>query len=208
MATFNFGEANGTTLEVLDSKWAGDSTQMEVQSGVLQPTTSAGGNRTCWYENGHGNAQSAEMVIKARANGLAPSAGPAIHVTAENDRYTDGYWVGYTNGATTTVELRENGVYRADYLTPDITSNDVTLKIEDDGSGNITVTINGTPQTPFNDTASPLTGGYPGFNVNPDPAFAGGASTSLAAIDNWTDGVAGASGPTGAQLSRMMLGIG
>ena len=180
MATFTFSEANGTTIESIDSKWAGDTTAVEVQSGVLQKVSAPTVVAQCYYENGHGAYQSSQCVWKAgTATGNIRTT--AVQVVGAQR----GYEARMTSN--TTIELRRNAVYVTDAAHGlDPTAADYTIKIEtsDAGGGStyVRVYVNGVQKISSTD-ASPVTGGYPAFRI------ANATAVTESQLDSWTDGV-------------------
>lgn len=179
MADFAFSQANGTTLEAIDSKWAGDSGEMVTGSGYL--VSSAG---RVWYENaarfedGQGADQSVGAIITWNGNGYA-----RLYL------HQNGGQAGYgieANG--TNVSISRNGSYgnqAAHGGTP--TAAPFELEAEILG-GEVFAFYNGVAIVSYDDP-SPLSGGYPGLGIY------GAGSQSNAAFDSWTDGEGAASGP-------------
>lgn len=179
MADFDFSQANGTTLEAIDAKWAGDSGEMVTGSGYL---VSAAGR--VWYENaarfedGQGADQSVGATILWNGSGYA-------RLYLQQNGGQAGYGI---EAYGTNISISRNGSYgnqAAHGGTP--TAAPFELEAEILG-GEVFAFYNGSAIVSFDDPA-PLTGGYPGLGV-----YAAG-SQSNAAFDSWTDGEGAASGP-------------
>jgi hypothetical protein len=191
--TFDCSQANGTTLEVIDSKWEGNSTLINCQGNVMQVTATGGGTpRVARYENGQGSIQSAQMDCAAGGAGTRRGVGTQNHATQ----------VGYQTrfSGTNAVELRRNGTYVAEGAisggnhtttgyTIKITSNASTGRVQvwwaalgaADAEATGTMIIDNTD-------GSPLSTGYPSMEVMATTL------TTDASADNWTDFQSTASG--------------
>ena len=179
MADFDFSQANGTTLEAIDSKWAGDSSEMVTGSGHL---LSASGR--VWFENaarfedGQGADQSVGAVISWNGNGYA-------RLFLQRNGSQVGYGI-EANG--TNVSISRNGSYgnqAAHGGTPTAAPFELEAEIV---AGEVFALYNGVAIVSYDDP-TPLTGGYPGLGL-----YAAG-SQGNAGFDSWTDGEGAASGP-------------
>lgn len=191
MTTFNFTEANGTTLEAVDSKWNGTTTTMEVQSGALQPTATPAMStlRFCVYENSQPQQQKSAVKFKASSFAASPFKYALINATAGSTG-TAGRGTGYSARIDPGgIYLYRNSFYvnEAPPLT-DPSTTDTELTIEQLAGGVIKVYQDGVEVLSYTD-GSPLTGGYPGFAMLVDPGVEGGISPTVGAIDSWTDGI-------------------
>lgn len=195
MATFNFSEADGTSLEAIDPKWAGNSTNFVTSAGTLQPDGGSSGYAAydAWYENGQGNAQKSQAVFKQAVDAACRAL--TLHATGSQQ------YICFPATATS-LQVRKSGTYldQVTGLGTNFTTGDHTISFEDNGSGTLTVKVNGTTVLTINDTAAPLTGGYPGISVT------GNGTLSDQRIDDWTDGVSSGGGGGGARL--LLLGVG
>lgn len=179
MADFDFSQANGTTLEAIDSKWAGDSSEMVTGSGHL---LSASGR--VWFENaarfedGQGADQSVGAVISWNGNGYA-------RLFLQRNGSQVGYGI-EANG--TNVSISRNGSYgnqAAHGGTPTAAPFELEAEIV---AGEVFALYNGVAVVSFDD-GTPLTGGYPGLGL-----YAAGSQGNVG-FDSWTDGEGAASGP-------------
>jgi hypothetical protein len=204
MATFDFSQANGTTLESIDALWDGNSTLINCQGGVGQVTATGGGTpRVARYVNGHGAIQSAQMDCLAGAANTRRGVGTQNHATQ----------VGYQTrfSGTNAVELRRNGTYVVEGAIAggNHTTTGYTIKITSNASsgrvqvwwaavGAADAEATGT-MIIDNTDGSPLSTGYPSMEVMATTL------TTDASVDNWTDFVSAG----GATVRRMMLlGVG
>lgn len=184
--TFDFSQANGTTLESIDSKWEGASTFFNAQSGQAEITACGGGTvRDVRYENGQGNTQSGQALVKAAATSTRRA------IVTQRNGSQQGYEARFSG--TTDIEIRRNGTYvtQGTIASGNTTTTDYTVKITSNAStGAVTVwaasgsvadaQVSGTQIVTTTD-GTPLTGGYPGFSL---------ACVTLVSevhIDDWTD---------------------
>lgn len=207
MATFDFSQANGTTLASIDANWQGNPTLLNCQSGVCNVTSTGGGTaRVAWYQNGQGGIQSSQALVKAGTSNRR-----SMHVQMTSTTAASGYGYEARLSGTTDIEIRKNNTYVTQGTIPsgNTTTNDYTIKIKSNSStGVVTVwaaagsvadaEVSGTQIVTTTD-GSPLSGGYPGFQL-----LTAGVTTDCA-IDDWTDLVSTAST---AGRNRTMMGFG
>jgi hypothetical protein len=201
VATFDFttGYTDGTTLEQVDSKWAGDTSNLVITTSggnALINNNPSGANRLVIYENSHGDYQSSRLV---RAAGTLGSQGFVIVVNASTSTGTGFRVIVYS----TYVELRDGTTYVTDAshgVTLTSTDIDVEIRTTDAGGGNTTVAvyIQGSGSPLISTTRTAKTGGSPGFQLNDENA------TVTERITSWTDGVSSAP----IVPRAMLLGVG
>jgi hypothetical protein len=190
VATFDFttGYTNGTTIEEVDSKWAGDTSNLIVTTSggnALINDNPNGANRLVVYENSHGDFQSSRLV---RAAGTLGSQGFVVVVNSSTSTGTGFRAIVYS----TYVELRDNTTYVTDAshgVTLTSTALDIEIRSTDAGGGNATVAVyvQGSGSPIISSTRTAKTGGSPGFQLNDESA------TVTERITSWTDGVSATS---------------
>jgi hypothetical protein len=188
VATFDFSQPNGTTLDTLG--FSGNATLVNCQSGVAQVTATGGGTlRMVRYENGQGAIQQWQSEIYAFAN----TARRSMHTQMTNTTITTGGGYEARLAGTNTVELRKNNTYVTEGSISGgnhTTTNYVIAIRSNAGTGQVEIfwaasgtadAITSGTRIVNNTDGSPLSGGYPGFSL------ASPTNVTDARIDNGTD---------------------
>jgi hypothetical protein len=196
MATFTFDEANNTTLEDIDSKWAGDTTGLITTDGKLR-ATAAYQQRAAMYENSQGNYQSSRGYFKA----IAYTAGQELFSVAVHKTGVIG--TGYEARCSSAggIALYRSGSYVSEDIAVTFGSDfDIEITTTDAGGGSVYVRcyVGGVQKISYTDS-SPLTTGSPGFNM-----YSGDNGVTALEMYTWTDGVSSAS----IVPRLMLLGVG
>lgn len=173
---FQFAATDGTTLESLNSKWNGATSDYECRGGNLQCTPSGVWNgAVAYYEN---NQLSDQQVQAKRPGSTFNTASGASFSVALRVSGTQAGYVMTFFGAS--YQLRRNGVWvSGNSMDVNTWNSDVVVKMTAVG-GNINVYINGNLLLNYVDS-TPLTGGSPGLILYP----AGTAANAV--ITSWSD---------------------
>ena len=181
MASFTFNQANGTTLETIDPKWAGTTAPYSVQGSRLQCSSIDSGVVSVWYEDGQPLRQSSKLV---RAAGAATGNS---QVFVQRNGSQTGYHV--TIGPTF-LEIRRNSVYKSDAAHGiNLATTQLTIEIATTtGLGGLAlvsvyVQNNVSPLFTWQEDVADLSGGYPGFFLANLTAVTDEQAVS------WTDGI-------------------
>lgn len=175
--TFVFNQANGTTLETIDARWANESTDFDVQSSVLRIATNLFVDRYAWFSNAQGGTQESEGTL---ASSIDLTSGQALQVATQRTSST----VGYTAELTTTdIILRRSGTYvnqGAHGMTLSAAGNIIRIT-SNSTTGEVKCYANGSQVVPTYTDGTPLTGGFPGIGM-----YAAGTLTSVGFV-GWSD---------------------
>jgi len=189
MATDNFTDTNGTALETHDAKWVNLSstypvTNIEIQGNVAQ-AESAWDQTGALYSDGQPADQSSEAVIPGGSTSMRQKV--AARITQNTDFGYAIYFSRITGSDYDRIYiLKDNSWAAARTGSFGATADPHTLKIAVSTFGSdalIETWVDSSKQTDWTDTASPLTGGLPGFYASGDSAVA------QCSFDDWTDGI-------------------
>lgn len=181
MTTFNFGEADGTSLETIDSKWSGDSANFVTASGGIQPDTGSSGygSYAARYENAQPNPQYVSAIL--RAGTFAGGQQRELRIQNTDNAETSGYLARFVSSNLVYVLRAGAGVTGSPFtLTGDLATTDLTIEFYLTAGGVLTLKENGATVCAYTD-GTPLTGGFPGLKAY------GAGTPSTVRIDDWTD---------------------
>ena len=183
MASDNFTNTDGTLLTDHNSKWKIVSGYATISIlGNAARCNITWGNTSAYFENGQGNDQSSEIVLKAYGASTTNGAG----VILQANPTSQGYRVSFSTlvGANfTAISVYRNGVWQD--APTGVWPWNVDHKLKAIlSSGNIAIYVDDILIDNGYTDGTPLTGGYPGIALN---TGTNGANDIY--VDNWTDGI-------------------
>lgn len=186
---FNFQAAANTTIKDLaPGKWLGKLLYGSYPSNEYYFCDGSGklvGNYVArnngglvWYANGQAEVQQATVTFTIPDPAVITGwdGGPSVNCGGADLTNPNNYSVSMN---TTTVTLYRNGTQLATTSHTKVKDDAITLKLMRKAGGVLEVYLNGSMVLTHTDS-SPLTGGYPGLNLNP-------GSTETFGFDSWTD---------------------
>lgn len=181
-ASDSFTGSNVFSLSNYSSNWTDNVGQLRLVSNAVTGNT-AGFDVASWNATSFGDAQFSQAVATAKDASCAAAKGVAVQVSGTKfyyalwDRTDNHLYVGSYNAGT--IDEDDAGI-------DSYSVNDV-LRIECDGSGNITVKRNGV--TKYTGAKTAFTGGKPGLCCY--------GAGSVGELDDWQGGDIDAGGSTG-----------
>lgn len=201
------GDADTTTLEAKDAKWAPNTKTgfYQVTSGTLRPTRQDVGADIVRYVDGHGTTQRIDITIAAGAVFGSHYLGLALE--ALDDTFAGQQY--YLRVFGTSIELRRAGTYAGDatHGLNHAVSNVISFRKTMNGANaelrcyfNDTLFTGWFSSGVYTDTTA-LSGGYPGFGI--DNSSSGAVSdVQIAAIETFGESSAATLAPvTGVQAA-------